>query len=101
MTSTTIPVKDAARKWFKDPEFVQAYDALEEKFSLASTLIEARGRAKMTQEEVAVRMGTTQAVVARLEGGGTRPSTRTLERYASATGHRLRFAFVPIAEKGA
>jgi hypothetical protein len=34
-------------------------------------------------------MKTTQAVVARLEGGGTKPSTRTLERYARATGTRL------------
>jgi transcriptional regulator with XRE-family HTH domain len=34
----------------------------------------------MTQEQVARAMGTTQTVVARLEGGKTMPSTRTLER---------------------
>src|SRR5271170_246981 len=32
-------------------------------------------------------MGTTQAVVARLESGKTMPSTRTLERFAKATQH--------------
>jgi transcriptional regulator with XRE-family HTH domain len=40
----------------------------------------------MTQEQVARAMGTTQAVIARLEGGRAKPSTRTLERFAKATG---------------
>jgi len=50
----------------KDPQFVAAYDALEEEFALASALIKARGDADMTQEQVAEAMGTTQAVVAGL-----------------------------------
>ena len=41
------------------------------------------------------RMKTTQAVIARLEGGGSMPSTRTLERYGEATGSRLRISFEP------
>ncbi len=40
-------------------------------------------------------MKTTQAVVARLEGGESMPSTRTLEKYAKATGSRLRISFEP------
>ena len=40
-------------------------------------------------------MGTTQAVVARLESGKTMPSTRTLERFAKATHTRLRISFEP------
>jgi ribosome-binding protein aMBF1 (putative translation factor) len=38
-------------------------------------------------------MHTTQAVIARLEGGRAKPSTRTLERLAAATGMRLRISF--------
>ncbi len=72
-----------------------SYKALEEEFSLTSALIEARTRAGLTQEQVAQRMKTTQAVVARLEGGGSMPSTRTLEKYAKATGSRLRISFEP------
>lgn len=98
MTKTTLPASKIIAQWRKDPEFVAAYDAQEEEFVLASALIDARARADLTQEQVAQRMGTTQAAVARLEGGGTMPSTRTLERYAKATGHRLRIALVP--EKG-
>jgi transcriptional regulator with XRE-family HTH domain len=56
-------------------------------------LTAARGEAGMTQAEVARAMGTTRAVVARLESGRARLSTRTLERFAKATGHRLRIGF--------
>ena len=40
-------------------------------------------------------MATTQAVSARLEGGRAKPSIRTLQRFAKATGTRLRISFVP------
>jgi ribosome-binding protein aMBF1 (putative translation factor) len=85
-------------EWRKDPAFVAEYDALEEEFALADTLIRARAAADMTQEQVAKSMGTTQAVIARLEGGRTMPSTRTLQRYAKATGSRLRIVLEPDAK---
>lgn len=95
MTRKFIPVEQSFRDWDKNPEFRAAYDALEDEFALASALIRARGEADMTQEDVAQAMGTTQAVIARLESGRTKPSTRTLERYAKATGTRLRISFEP------
>lgn len=90
-----IPVEESIREWRKDPAYVAAYDALEEEFALARALIEARSRADMTQEEVAQAMGTTQAFVARLEGGHNMPSTRTLKKFAEATGSKLRISFLP------
>jgi ribosome-binding protein aMBF1 (putative translation factor) len=83
-------------KWMKEPKYRKAYENLEEEFRLASALIEARARAGLTQEELAQRMKTKQAVIARLESGRTKPSTRTLERIAEATGHRLRISFEPL-----
>ena len=94
-----IPVEEAAKEWMKDPEFRAAYDALEDEFALAAAFIRARGLADMTQEQVAAAMGTTQAVIARLEGGRIKPTTRTLERFAKATHTRLRISFEPEATK--
>jgi DNA-binding XRE family transcriptional regulator len=94
MKNTCIPVKDAAKRWFKDPEFVVAYDALEGEFAIVDALIKARSSAHLTQEQVAMKMGTTQAAIARLESGKIFPSTRTLLRYAQATGTRLRISLV-------
>ena len=98
MKRKLIPAEESFKQWRKDPKFVAAYEALEEEFALASALIKARGAAEMTQEEVAAAMGTTQAVVARLESGKVLPSTRTLERFAKATRTRLRITFEPDHE---
>jgi ribosome-binding protein aMBF1 (putative translation factor) len=95
MTRKFVSVEQAFAEWRKDPDYRAAYDSLEDEFRLASALIEARARAGLTQDELARRMGTTQAVIARLESGRVKPSTRTLERFAKATGTRLRISFEP------
>jgi ribosome-binding protein aMBF1 (putative translation factor) len=95
MTKRMTPVEDAFAEWRKDPEYVKAYDALEDEFALAAAMIEARAHAGLTQEQLARRMHTTQAVIARLESGRVKPSTRTLERLAEATGMKLRISFEP------
>jgi ribosome-binding protein aMBF1 (putative translation factor) len=93
--SRRIRVDDLHKAWLKDPAYRREYENLREEFSLAAALIEARARAGLTQQQVAQRMKTTQAVIARLEGGRTKPSTRTLERFAAATGSRLRIILEP------
>ena len=90
-----IPVEESFKRWKKDPQYVAAYESMAEEFGLASALIEARSNADMTQAQVAKAMGTTQAVIARLESGRVLPSTRTLERFAKATRTRLRIRFEP------
>jgi ribosome-binding protein aMBF1 (putative translation factor) len=99
MSRKFIPVEESFEEWRKDSRYRAAYAALEEEFSLASAMIEARAKADMTQEQVARAMGTTQAVVARLESGRTMPSTRTLQRFAKATRTRLRVRFEPDGAK--
>ena len=91
-----IRVDDLHKNWMEDPKYRREYEALAVEFSLVAALIEARTRAGLTQEQVAQRMKTTQAVIARLEGGGSKPSTRTLERYAEATGSRLKLMFESV-----
>ena len=88
-----IPAREAIEAGRKEPEFVAAYDELEEEFSLAEAIIRARAEAGMTQEQVAKAMGTTQTVIARLESGQNMPSTRTLQKFARATGMTLKITF--------
>jgi ribosome-binding protein aMBF1 (putative translation factor) len=92
-------ISDMHKKWMKEPKCRKAYGALEGEFVLASAVMDVRNRAGLTQEQLARKMGTTQPVVARLESGRTRPSTRTLERLAEATGSRLRISFEPRGAK--
>jgi ribosome-binding protein aMBF1 (putative translation factor) len=98
MRSKTIKARDIhARHVKNNPAYRKAYDALESEFALVDALIRARTRAHLSQAEVASRMGTTESAVSRLESGRVKPSTRTLERYAEATGHRLRISLEPAA----
>ena len=80
-----------------DPSTRAAYEAQAPEFDMARELIAARGRAGMTQSDVAQRMGTTQSVIARLEGGKGVPSMRTVQRYAKAVGARAVVRIEPQA----
>lgn len=86
-------VKDLHRKWMKNKPYRKAHAELAEEYELARAVIAARALAGFTQEQLAQRMATTQSVIARLESGRTRPSTKTLDRVAAATGTRLRISF--------
>ncbi len=93
-------LSELSKKWFKDPEFVKHYDALEEEFSVISAVMAARAKSGLSQAELARKMKTTQSAIARLESGKAHPSTRTLWKLAAATGTRLKITFEPIAKRG-
>lgn len=95
MTKRRTTAGELHREWMQEPGYAAAYEARESEYALANALIEARSRANMTQEDVAAKMGTTQTAIARLEGGRIMPTTRTLQRFAAATGTHLRIHFEP------
>lgn len=78
------------------PEVKREYDLLAEEFEFLDEILKARADAGLTQADVAVRIGTTQSAVARLESpvGKHSPSIATLRRYASALGYRLQVRLV-------
>lgn len=87
-------------KAMKRKGFKEAYDALEAEYSLAREMLSARTRAGLTQEAVAVRMGTTKSAVSRLEAAGKHaPSVASLKKYADAVGCDLRIELVPRRAK--
>ncbi len=92
-------VKDLHGRWSQEQHYKAEYEALDEEFQLAHALIEARTRAGLSQTQLARRMKTSQSYVARIEGGKVRPSTDALERFAHATGTRLRIMFEPEAAR--
>jgi len=66
-------LKELKKHFMEDPEFREAYARVDEEYTLVEELIRARTAAKLTQAEVARRLGTTQSAVARLEGGRVSP----------------------------
>lgn len=86
-------LKDLKARSFKNPKIKMAYDRLDDEFAFAAAIIDARAKAKLTQSQLARRMGTTQSAIARLESGRTVPSGATLVKFAKAVGRVLRVDF--------
>jgi DNA-binding XRE family transcriptional regulator len=76
------------KELLKDPEVRFYYEQERAKTELAMAMKAARTRAKLTQAALAKKAGTTQSVVARLEGGrdSRMPSLPLLGRLAQACG---------------
>ncbi len=87
----TISMKEIEKRLLSDPGVKREYDALASEFEIATELLRARKRAGLSQVELAERMGTSQSAIARLESGQTLPSTKTLLRFAQATGSKIQF----------
>lgn len=68
----------------KNPGFRREYEKLETEFQIARQIIGARIKKKMSQEELAKKVNTGQAVISRLEGMNGKPSISLLERVARA-----------------
>jgi len=60
-----------------------------ERRRLVTDLAAERQAARLSQTEVAARMGTSQSAVARLESGEADARASTLERYAAAIGCQI------------
>ncbi len=91
----SIKFEDIKSQWMKDADFRKAYHDLDLEYEISLELIQARINSGLTQEQIAVRMGTTQSVIARLESGRRLPSVKTLALYAKATHTRIHFNLVP------
>ena len=56
----------------------------------------ARDRAGLSQRALALRAGTAQSVVARVESGVTDPGSETLTRLLAAAGYEIRCELGPL-----
>jgi ribosome-binding protein aMBF1 (putative translation factor) len=65
-------------------EFDEAYEASRLAIEVGEKVRDAREAAGLSQRDLAARMGTSQAAVARLEAGGVGATLTTLQKVASA-----------------
>lgn len=86
-----IPDEDEVARdaYFNDPENAEEVNAMFERFRLREELYKARREAKLTQKELARRMGTSQTYIAAVEHGKKNITFSTLARYARACGKKV------------
>lgn len=81
--------EDLEKELLSDPATKREYDKLAPRYAVISELIKARIRNKMTQEELAKKIGTKQSAIARLESGNVNPSLEFLQKVAHVMGYNL------------
>ena len=80
----------------RNPEFKKAWQDLDAEFSILESVIKARKRARLTQQELAERIGTKQPALSRLEKGGfEKANIETLRKIANALNYKLIVRFEP------
>ena len=84
--------RELHKGWMMDSEYRREYEKLEPEFQIARQVISARIGQKMSQEELAKKAGTGQAVISRLEGMSGKSSISLLERIAHALNIKIRLS---------
>ncbi len=86
-------ISELHQAWLKSPGYKESFDSTQTEFELARQLIETRIKRDLSQSELALKMGTSQSSIARLESGKSMPSMRTLSKFAKATNAQLLIKF--------
>jgi len=81
------------KRLLADAEMKREYDRLAPEYALIDKIIEKRIEKKMTQKELAQKIGTRQSAISRLESGSGNPTLGFLQKIASALDTRLNVSF--------
>lgn len=87
------PFSEMKKELLSYPEVKRVYDALEPEYAVIQAIIQKRIEKKMSQKELAKKIGTGQSAISRLESGNSNPSLRFLQKIASALETRLTISF--------
>lgn len=89
-----IDFQDYLAKQLKDPEIKRHYDEYGKQLEIAYLILGLRKKEKMSQSELAKKIGTTQSNIARMEAGEQNFTTDTLQKVAHAFKRDLKVEFV-------
>jgi transcriptional regulator len=78
----------------KDPNAEQLYMETRAELQIAIMVKELRKSMKLSQADLAKKMGKSQSTIGRIENGSVKPTISMLEQIAAATDTRLEISFV-------
>ncbi len=81
------------KEFLKDKEIAAEYKKLEPEFEIAKMVIQKRIEKKMSQAQLAKKIGTKQTAISRLESGSYNPSLLFLRKVARALNSNLVISF--------
>lgn len=82
------------KEQLQDEEFKKEWDKLELRYKIIEQILQLRIKYHLTQKQFAEKVGTTQAVVSRIENGNVNIGVDFLERVAKAFGKQVEVRLV-------
>ncbi len=82
------------KKNLKDANFRDHFYNYGKQLEISYQILQLRKKTKMSQKELAKRIGTTQSNIARMETGQQNFTTNTLSKIASAFNYDLEINFI-------
>ena len=89
MSKAGVKFDEVKAMLMKDEEFKDEYEKLKPRYDVISQIIEERSKQSMTQEELALRVGTQKSNISRLESGTYNPSLDFLIKVAHSLGKEM------------
>jgi DNA-binding XRE family transcriptional regulator len=88
-----IDFDDILKKELKNPEFKKHYDEYGRQLEIAYQILQLRKKKKISQAQLAKKIGTKQSNVARMEAGQQNFSVDILGKIAEALGCNVKIMF--------
>lgn len=99
--SASVSIDDYFAKQMADPEFAQEYAALDTEFGIINQLVALRIKRKISQRDLAEKIGTQQPSIARFERRRVATDLGFLRRVANALDADVTVSLVPRRSKSA
>lgn len=89
-----IDFQEYLKKQLKNPEMKKYYDQVGKQLEIAYQIVQMRKSKRVSQQQLAKELGTTQSNIARLEAGQQNFTTQTLTKIAHVLDKDLKVEFV-------
>lgn len=80
------PFSKIRAKWMTDPEYRKIHEESAFEFEILKAIIIARARQKLSQRDLAEKIGVKQSALARFESGRTNPTLSFIKKVVSGLG---------------
>ncbi|HWP80541.1 MAG TPA: helix-turn-helix transcriptional regulator [Candidatus Acidoferrum sp.] len=89
MSKAGVKLEELEARLMKDEEFKAEYEKLRPRYELIAQIVDARNQLNMTQEELALRVGTQKSNISRFESGAYNPSLDFIAKIARSLGKEI------------
>ncbi len=90
----SVSIRELFKEEMQDNSFRKEWEDHEAEYQLGRIMISARIRQKVSQRELAKTIGTTQAVISRIESNIASPTFRMAAKIARGLGKKLEVRFI-------